>query len=301
MITEYIATSGTAYFAFATNDPADGAADDADSTPSAFVRECGATASDAPITTGVTVSLLSNASYPLGCYEVAVAASTAGLTAGGKYTVYVSATVNTTTSVAAIGQIVVQELLTGKDLGLLYESTVSTVNSQTSFDCADTINTNDNWIGQEVIIEDVTNGDSCVRRVTDVVAASDRIIIDAAAPFTVATSDKIRVRGTVHPVYALNTYDPPTRTELTTDTNTILDKMLAYFQLALRKDAFIPADRSTELAAINNDEGSGAGAYSNQTDSLEAVEAGVNVEWINGYEVTGDGSGTKWAGNGTAK
>ena len=47
-------------------------------------------------------------------------------------------------------------LITTLDVGLLYESTIGTVNSQTSFDMDATVVTDDNWIGQEVIIEDVT-------------------------------------------------------------------------------------------------------------------------------------------------
>lgn len=42
------------------------------------------------------------------------------------------------------------------------------------------------------------------------------------------------------------------------------DKMLAYFQLALRQDANVNTDRATELSEINADEGSGVGTYDNQ-------------------------------------
>tara|TARA_Y100000310_G_scaffold328637_1_gene397083 strand:+ start:1751 stop:3136 length:1386 start_codon:yes stop_codon:yes gene_type:complete len=48
-------------------------------------------------------------------------------------------------------------------------------------------------------------------------------------------------------------------------------KMLAYVQLLARSDAAIEGDLATELGEINADEGSGAGNYSGQTDSGEAI------------------------------
>lgn len=62
-------------------------------------------------------------------------------------------------------------------------------------------------------------------------------------------------------------------------------KMLAYFQLAIRKDSAIASDNSTELSELNNDEGSGAGAFDNTTDSIEALR-----DWI------GDGTNLTEAG-----
>ena len=117
-------------------------------------------------------------------------------------------------------------LITTLDIGLLYESTIGTVNSQTSFDMDDAIITDDNWIGQEVIIEDISTGDNCVRWVSDVDQTNDRIIINAVAPFTVVATDVIRVKDTVHPTYALNLYDPPTRAEATTDANSMFTTAL---------------------------------------------------------------------------
>lgn len=60
---------------------------------------------------------------------------------------------------------------------------------------------------------------------------------------------------------------------------TTQDKLLGYAQLLARSDAGIATDRSTELAEINANEGSGAGDYSNQTDALEAIkDAGVSID-----------------------
>ena len=51
----------------------------------------------------------------------------------------------------------------------------------------------------------------------------------------------------------------------------VLSKLLKYFQLALRKDSAIATDNATELTAINADGGSGGGAFANTTDAQEAI------------------------------
>lgn len=63
---------------------------------------------------------------------------------------------------------------------------------------------------------------------------------------------------------------------------TILAKLLAYFQLALRKDAAIATDNATELTAINADGGSGAGAFANTADSAEAIRDRGDAAWVTG-------------------
>lgn len=170
-------------------------------------------------------------------------------------------------------------LLTAADVGLLLEATIATVNSQTSFDLNTPISgafaTDDSWNGNLVTIEDISTGEVVSKRVTDVDQANSRVIIDSAPVFTVNTSDKVRVFREVHPTAALNSYDPPTRTEATTDKNSILDRLLGYVQLLARSDAAIATDRSSELTLINTDEGSGAGDYDNQVDSQEQNQADV--------------------------
>ena len=118
--------TGAAQFGFAVNDPSTGAASDADSTPSAFLREVGAAASDAPITTGLSVALLSNAGYPPGLYEVTVNGTTAGLVADTEYELYVSATVGGVTTAAMIGVLITSELLDETDLQDIMETAIDT-------------------------------------------------------------------------------------------------------------------------------------------------------------------------------
>ena len=117
-------------------------------------------------------------------------------------------------------------LFDGADIGKLYESTIGTANSQTSFDMDDAIITDDNWIGQQATIEDVSTGDVWPTWVSDVDQANDRLILNGTPTFTVVAGDKIRVMASQHPTYALNTYDPPTRTEATSDIAAVMTTQL---------------------------------------------------------------------------
>lgn len=66
---------------------------------------------------------------------------------------------------------------------------------------------------------------------------------------------------------------------LDTQLSGILSKLLKYVQLILRKDAAIATDNATEVTAINADGGSGAGGFSNQTDSQEALRDRGDAAW----------------------
>jgi hypothetical protein len=178
-------------------------------------------------------------------------------------------------------------LITSQDIGQLYESAITTVNSQTSFDMTTNIVTDDNWIGNLCTIEDVTTNEIVTHYVSDVDQANDRIIIDSAPVFTVATSDVIRVHAQKHPEWANAQYDGATH-----------DELVALFQLLLRSDSAINTDRASTLTLINTDQGSGAGDYSNTTDSVEAradAVDDVNVAQMNGTTLEGTGEpGDLW-------
>ena len=92
---------GTLYYHFASNDT-DGSGTDG-SAPACCVRKCGAAAGAAPILTP-TPYLLSHASYPAGCYEVAIPATAEnGFELNGVYAVYVSLTADGETPSQCIG------------------------------------------------------------------------------------------------------------------------------------------------------------------------------------------------------
>ena len=111
MSTKYRSETATVPFPFAVNNPDGSGAVDADSTPSAYLHEADAAAIDAPITTGVSVQLLSNAAYPAGLYRVIVDGTTAGLSADSEYDVYVEATVGGVVCTAVVGTLVTTPLM----------------------------------------------------------------------------------------------------------------------------------------------------------------------------------------------
>jgi hypothetical protein len=66
-------------------------------------------------------------------------------------------------------------------------------------------------------------------------------------------------------------------------------KLTKYVQLLARKDSAIATDNATELTEINANGGSGAGAFANSTESLEAIRDRGDAAW------TGGGAGgTDW-------
>ena len=194
-------------------------------------------------------------------------------------------------------------LVTARDIGQLYESTIQTVNSQDqpSFDMDVSIVSDDNWIGQICIVQDVGTGETVVRWIADVDQVNDRLILDdnGPLPFTVAVADVIRIESRVHPTFALQLYDPPTRAELTTDTNSVLNRIRDFFRIIVRKDAGVAIDQSARITDINEDLGNGPGNYDNTTDSLEANPltftvaglADVNVQAVEDIVLKEDGAG----------
>ena len=208
-------------------------------------------------------------------------------------------------------------ILTSVDVGLLYESAITTVTSQTAFIMTTAFAVNDSWIGCECSLEDVSTGEFYSGNiwVSDSVQTTETIHVNAAFPVTVVAGDKIRIYARQHAQYALTLYDPPTRAEATSDTASVLAKLLSYVRLMTRSDGFVETDNATELTAINADEGSGVGNFAPATDSVEAIadvalaikvptdkmvftvanELDVNTKSINDANVVGDGTaGSLW-------
>jgi hypothetical protein len=59
-------------------------------------------------------------------------------------------------------------------------------------------------------------------------------------------------------------------------------KLTKYVQLLARKDAAIATDNAAEVTEINADGGSGAGAFLNTTDALEAIRDRGDAAWVTG-------------------
>jgi hypothetical protein len=239
-------------------------------------------------------TLLSHANYPPGCYEISVAATSAnGFADGDTCAVFFTLTVDSQNPTGFVGSFTlgpapadVQEwlgtdvadpLVTAKGAGLLFDSTISSATSQLSFVCTEAIATNDNWIGNTVIVEDVSTGDTNSRYITDVVAAENRIIIDSSATFTIsdATPDRLYVRGEVDSKYANSLQNDISPTQVGTQLTDIgLD-------LLVNASATWSSDVTAESLL----------------DQLTTDSKGVNVEKFNNVAVSGAGSsGDKWRG-----
>jgi uncharacterized membrane protein len=170
-------------------------------------------------------------------------------------------------------------IITPADVGLVYESAITTVTSQTEFIMTTAFAVDDSWIGSEVSLYDTSTDEIYAGNIwiSDAVQATNTLHINAAFPVTVVAGDTIRIYARQHAQYAITLYDPPTRAGASSDHATTLTKLLAYFRIALRSDAAIATDQSVALAEINADDGSGAGDYLNTADSLEA-QADVSTE-----------------------
>lgn len=105
---QYKVLGSTFYMYFAVNDGAGDAADG--STPLYYVRKGGASSSAAPVYSG-TPTLLTHASYPNGCYEVAVAATSGnGFVADSDYSVFSTLAVDGHNPAGFIGQFTTAQL-----------------------------------------------------------------------------------------------------------------------------------------------------------------------------------------------
>ena len=304
MITEFVELESTAFFGFGTNDAS--GQDDADSTPVFDVRESGATAADAPTFSG-NCTLLSNAGYPLGCYEVAVACTAAnGFAADTSYLVYVTATVNTVGYTSCVGAIKTSPLTTAKDLGQMLKTTVSGVTSQTVFVLTAGSGDNDAYNNCQVTFED-SDGDMSVRRVTDYVGSTKTLTIDSGPAFTVATTDTVRIHANTSPgqiagvqtgVTAIEADTVSIETKVDTidgivdsilvDTGTTIPATIATVDTNV--DAILVDTGTTlpaSLTAIETD------TQDIQTRIPAALSASGNMESniseVNGTEVTGSG------------
>lgn len=111
---------------------------------------------------------------------------------------------------------------------------------------------------------------------------------DAQHATTHAYVDALEVRLSADRAGYLDNLNISENVAGTSEITTVLNKLLAYVQLLARSDAAIETDNATELTAINADGGSGAGNFSSQTDSGEALR-----DWIgdgtNLTETGGDG------------
>jgi hypothetical protein len=113
---QYKDFGGTFYFNFAINDVTGAGADGSGYT--AYVRLKGAGATDAPVYTA-TPYLLSHASYPSGCMEVAIVASAInGFVIDSEYAVFCTLAVSAINPTGFIGEFITTALASDEDVAL---------------------------------------------------------------------------------------------------------------------------------------------------------------------------------------
>lgn len=129
-IHQHAALEGTVYFWFASNDTSGSGNDGA--SAAADVRLAGAAASAAPVLSP-TPSLLTDAGYPAGCYEVAVAATTGnGFSAGSTYGVFCTLAVDSQNPVGFVGSFTLDPILA--NVTEISDDATAAANAESFFD-----------------------------------------------------------------------------------------------------------------------------------------------------------------------
>jgi hypothetical protein len=200
MLMKYGELGDTIAFHYAVNDTGGSAVDG--SGFSAQVRLFGAASSAAPVHSP-TCTLLSHASYPAGCYEISIAATTGnGYADNSEYAVFVTGTADAETPVAYVGSFQLGKLQTAADLGQIYETTIATLSTQTSFTLTAGSDQDDAYNNLMMVIEDA---DNTTRRDPRVYASdytgSTRTVTLAAGTtgFSAAVGDRVRIFAVMSP------------------------------------------------------------------------------------------------------
>lgn len=225
-----------------------------------------------------------NAAGMPGLYEIQLSDSRYSV-GGAKY---LDICISGATDLAAAHYRVWLDVQSTQDLGLMYESTISTVSTTKSFDMTEPLATDSQMVGNTVTVVDAGNATNVLTTwVTAIDQANNRITVnDEAAGWTVASGDNLRIKDVPHPGYYMNAVASSLPST---------DFVLAMFQLMGRRDDAIRNDRAVELGLLNQDEGSGPGSYDNLTDALQDQQ--VDVRYINGALVLGSGqTADKWRG-----
>lgn len=200
MLMKYGELGDTVAFHYAVNDTGGSAVDGSSFT--AQVRLVGAASSAAPVHSP-TCTLLSHASYPAGCYEIAIQATTGnGYADNSEYAVYVTGTADAETPVAYVGSFQLGKLQTAADLGQVLETTIATLATQTSFTLTSGSDQDDTYNNLSMMIEDA---DNTLRRdprvyASDYTGSTMTVTLAAGTTgFSAAVGDKVRIFASISP------------------------------------------------------------------------------------------------------
>jgi hypothetical protein len=200
MLIKYGELGDTFVFPFAVNDTSGSGVDGSGFT--ADVRLVGAATSAAPVYS-VSADLVSHANFPPGCWEVTIAGTVGnGFADNSEYSVYVSGTADGQTPVGYVGSFMTGKLLTSADFGLIKETTIATLATQSSFTLTAGSDQDNAYNDLHMTITDADNTDRI-----DAVYMSDytgstktATMGQATATFSAAVGDKVRIYGYKSPI-----------------------------------------------------------------------------------------------------
>lgn len=321
-MTEYVVIEGTARMGLATNDTG-GSAADATSGPVGYAHLCGATVNAAPITAGITVDLLSEATWPPGCYQVSIAATAAnGFAAGSDYDIWVQGTVDSETPVGYVGKLKVRAAGDTLDLAIVrlmdisdaaaVKAVTGAVGSVTGAvgSVTATVNANLTQILGTALTETAGYLAAGFKKFFNVLNPTGTLLsIPDAVP---GATGGLGIVGS-----QMDLVDAPNATAITaiqsglgTSANqttilarigdfagTGLNTLKGFFQALFRDDAGVTGANAP--SEINEVENAVAGAYDGLTDSQEAqVDVGVNMKAISTDSSAADALETMLDGTG---
>ncbi len=115
-------------------------------------------------------------------------------------------------------------LLKAGQVGTAYQSVITTVTSQTEFIMTTAFAVDDAWNGNDVTLFDLSTGEYISGNIwiSDGIQSTEVLHISTAFPVTVVAGDSLIIKDRQHPTFALDTYDPPTRTEASADKDAII-------------------------------------------------------------------------------
>lgn len=113
------------------------------------------------------------------------------------------------------------QILTSRDIGQLFESAITSVESQLIFETSADIVSNSVYVGCTITIQDISTGETVPRWVTAADATNEKITINASCPFTVVAGDIVRIESRKDPQWAIENHDTATSAGVSAAANAV--------------------------------------------------------------------------------
>lgn len=280
-MTKHRTIDDTVYFWFGANDTNGSGGDGA--SAAADVRLAGAAASAAPILSPAP-TLLTDAGYPDGCYEVAVEATTGnGFASGSEYAVFCTLAIDSQNPTGFVGSFILDPIIA--NVKELVDSTQSATDLKDFAD--DGYDPSTNKV-QGVVLVDTTTANTDMAGTDDAALASDYTTaragyLDNINGHTPQTGDSYARLGA--PTGASVSADVASVQADTTSilarigdyAGTGLNSIKGFLQAALRSDAGVTGANTP--SEINEIENGTTGDYDGATEAQEAIRGRGDAAW----------------------